>query len=58
MLAVAAGGLPDLLAGAAKAGVPARQIGVTGGTDLALPGSLVALTALNEAHEGWFPQPI
>ncbi|GAU82978.1 phosphoribosylformylglycinamidine synthase subunit PurL [Bosea sp. BIWAKO-01] len=45
-----------LLTEASTAGVPAALIGRTGGNALALPGEApVALTALDKAHEGWFP---
>ena len=41
---------------AAKAGVPASRIGVTGGNDLTLAGSApISLTRLKAAHEAWFP---
>lgn len=45
-----------LLTEAKTAGVPAALIGRTGGNALALPGEApVALTALDKAHEDWFP---
>lgn len=45
-----------LLTEARAAGVPAALIGRTGGNALALPGEApVALTALDKAHEDWFP---
>lgn len=45
-----------LLTEAKAAGVPAALIGRTGGNALALPGEApVALTALDKAHEDWFP---
>ncbi|MGH6781703.1 MAG: AIR synthase-related protein, partial [Sphingomonadaceae bacterium] len=45
-----------LLTEAKAAGVPAALIGRTGGNTLALPGDApVALTALDKAHEDWFP---
>jgi hypothetical protein len=41
---------------AKEAGVPAVQIGVTGGSDLKLGGSgPISVAKLREAHETWFP---
>ena len=37
-------------------GVPAAQIGVTGGTELTLTGAgTISLETLRSAHEGWLP---
>jgi phosphoribosylformylglycinamidine synthase len=45
-----------ILAGAAKAGVPAARIGTTGGDALRLGGEPpVSLAALRQAHESWLP---
>ncbi|KFC74055.1 Phosphoribosylformylglycinamidine synthase 2 [Bosea sp. LC85] len=45
-----------LLTEAKAAGVPAALIGRTGGNALVLPGEApLALTALDKAHEDWFP---
>jgi phosphoribosylformylglycinamidine synthase II len=45
-----------LLAAAAAAGVPARLLGVSGGTDLTLPGGhTMSLVRLREMHERFFP---
>ncbi|HEX2256369.1 MAG TPA: phosphoribosylformylglycinamidine synthase subunit PurL [Afifellaceae bacterium] len=46
----------DILRAAQVAGVPACEIGATGGDTVALGGSEVALLRLREAHEGWFPR--
>ena len=47
---------PALLAAAAAAGVPARQIGVSGGGDLALPnGEAISVAELSAAHEATLP---
>ena len=46
-----------LLAAADIAGVPAMQIGITGGKGLSLLGGTkeTALAALRAANEGWLP---
>ena len=45
-----------VLEAARAAGVPARQIGVTGGPALTLSsGHTISLGGLREAHEGWLP---
>jgi len=47
---------PAILAAAAKAGVAAARIGLTGGGALALPGEApITIAALREAHESWLP---
>ena len=46
----------SVLARAEAARVPARRIGLTGGTDLTLGGTFrLALADLGAAHEAWFP---
>ncbi len=46
----------DLLARAAKAGVPAVRIGATAGHELTLDGcNPISLQRLKAAHEGWLP---
>jgi phosphoribosylformylglycinamidine synthase len=46
-----------LLDAARTAGVPAAQIGVTGGASLTLPGGApISLGELRAAHEGWLPR--
>ena len=46
-----------LLANAQAAGVPARRLGATGGTDLTLPGTrTISLEALRAAHERFLPE--
>jgi phosphoribosylformylglycinamidine synthase len=46
----------ELLDAAAAAGVPALELGSTGGAELILPGSApISLARLREAHEGWLP---
>jgi len=48
--------LDALLADAAKAGVPATMLGVTGGKLLTLPGEApISIVDLDTAHEGWLP---
>ncbi len=44
-----------LVSAAQAAGIPAQKIGETGGKELILQGSSLALDALRSAHEGWFP---
>jgi phosphoribosylformylglycinamidine synthase II len=45
-----------LLAAAEGAGVPARRIGIAGGEDLTLQGTIaISVAALREAHERFFP---
>ena len=45
-----------VLAAAAKAGVPARRLGATGGDALSVNGAdKISLAALKTAHESWFP---
>ena len=45
-----------MIAEAARAGVAVVRIGVTGGDALKLGGSApIALAALIETYEGWFP---
>jgi phosphoribosylformylglycinamidine synthase subunit PurL len=46
----------DILRAAEAAGVPACEIGATGGDSVMLGHSVVRLAALGEAHEGWFPR--
>jgi len=47
----------SLLDAARAAGVPAAQIGVTGGSSLTLPGGTpISLGELRAAHEGWLPR--
>jgi phosphoribosylformylglycinamidine synthase len=48
----------SLLEAAEKAGVPAIQIGITGGEGLSLLGGAgeTALDALRDANEGWLPE--
>jgi len=42
---------------AAKAGVPVRRIGITGGAELKLGGArAIPIEDLKAAHEGWFPR--
>jgi phosphoribosylformylglycinamidine synthase len=45
-----------VLARAADAGVPAREVGRVGGSEVALGGAAVALAALRAAHEGALPR--
>jgi phosphoribosylformylglycinamidine synthase len=45
-----------VLARAAEAGVPARDVGRVGGSEVALGGAAVALAALRAAHEGALPR--
>jgi phosphoribosylformylglycinamidine synthase II len=48
--------LYDLRREAAEAGIPTWYLGMTGGTDLVLPGEEpIAVAALRSAHESWFP---
>ncbi len=49
---------PPIMAAAENAGVPAMQIGITGGQGLSLVGgaSVTALDALRQAHEDWLPE--
>jgi phosphoribosylformylglycinamidine synthase len=50
------GSADDILRRAAKAGVPARRIGTTGGAELKLgEARAIAIADLKTAHEGWFP---
>jgi phosphoribosylformylglycinamidine synthase len=45
-----------VLARAAEAGVPAKRIGVTGGSRLTVgSGHAISLSELRDAHEGWLP---
>ncbi len=44
-----------ILEAAAKAGVPARDIGVTGGASLTIGTDSMALMTLRKLYEGWFP---
>ena len=45
-----------VLARADEAGVPARRIGVTGGSELTVgPGHAISLSDLRDAHEAWLP---
>ena len=53
---VTAGDAAAVLAAAAKAGVPAVQIGTTGGDAVALGGTALALAGLRAAHEGALPE--
>jgi len=47
---------PELLAAAAAAGVPALELGRTGGTELILPEAApISLARLRKVHEGWLP---
>jgi len=47
---------PDtILAAASAAGVPAAQVGITGGDGVAISGFSARLSALREAHESWLP---
>jgi phosphoribosylformylglycinamidine synthase len=56
LLAVEAGVAETVLARARAAGVPARQIGLTGGDALTLEGERPILVAkLRERFEGWLP---
>ncbi|MGO4736037.1 phosphoribosylformylglycinamidine synthase subunit PurL [Bosea sp. 2KB_26] len=56
LVTVPSGAVEGLLTEARAAGVPAALIGRTGGNALALPGEApLALTALDKAHEDWFP---
>ena len=53
---VATGEADALLAAAARAGVPARAIGRSGGNRLILAaGEAICLADLRAAHEGWLP---
>jgi phosphoribosylformylglycinamidine synthase II len=53
---VTAAAAQPVLAEAAAAGVPVVRIGLTGGDALAFPGEApVAVEALRQAHEGFFP---
>ena len=46
-----------IVADAKSAGVPARVIGTTGGTDLSLPnGDTITIAQLRTANEIWFPR--
>ncbi|MBD8890355.1 phosphoribosylformylglycinamidine synthase subunit PurL [Roseibium litorale] len=56
VIAVAEDKLEALLEDAIDAGVEARQIGTTGGTELNVEGTLtISVAKLKEAHENWFP---
>ncbi|WP_332683256.1 AIR synthase-related protein, partial [Bosea sp. (in: a-proteobacteria)] len=56
LVAVSADAAPAIIAEAKAAGVPAQQIGRTGGAELALPGeAAIAVAALRKAHEDWLP---
>lgn len=56
LVTVPSSAVEGLLTESRAAGVPAALIGRTGGNALALPGEApVALTALDKAHEDWFP---
>jgi phosphoribosylformylglycinamidine synthase len=47
----------SILDRAAKAGVPARRIGTTGGAELKLgEARAIPIADLKAAHEGWFPR--
>ena len=55
--AVASGDVGSLLDAARAAGVPAAQIGVTGGPSLTLPGGApISLSEMRAAHESWLPR--
>jgi phosphoribosylformylglycinamidine synthase len=46
-----------ILERAAKAGIPVRRIGITGGAELKLGGArAIPIEDLKAAHEGWFPR--
>ncbi|MDX2142328.1 MAG: phosphoribosylformylglycinamidine synthase subunit PurL [Rhodospirillaceae bacterium] len=50
------GDAKHIIAAADEMGVPAKVIGTTGGRDIAISGEgSVAISALRELHEGWFP---
>jgi phosphoribosylformylglycinamidine synthase len=55
LLAVSTDRRDAVLQRAREAGIPAHQIGVTGGSEILVAGTRIALAALREAHEGWFP---
>jgi phosphoribosylformylglycinamidine synthase subunit PurL len=56
LLTVAAGVAETVMARARAAGVPARQLGLTGGDALTLEGERPILIAkLRERFEGWLP---
>jgi phosphoribosylformylglycinamidine (FGAM) synthase-like enzyme len=56
LLAVEPQALPSLLAAAEAAGVPAREVGRSGGDALIIPGELpISLGELRAAQEGWLP---
>ncbi|MBF0269848.1 MAG: phosphoribosylformylglycinamidine synthase subunit PurL [Alphaproteobacteria bacterium] len=55
VLAVTAAEAAAILIEAAQAGIPAAMIGTTGGNDVRLGASAVALAELVEAHESWLP---
>jgi phosphoribosylformylglycinamidine synthase len=49
-------GLYDLRREASEAGIPTWYLGMTGGSDMVLPGDApIALDALRNAHESWLP---
>jgi phosphoribosylformylglycinamidine synthase len=55
-VAVETGLVENILGRAARAGVPARHIGITGGAELKLGDArAIAIADLKAAHEGWFP---
>jgi len=46
----------DVVRAAAAAGVPALELGRTGGTELILPEAApISLARLRKVHEGWLP---
>jgi phosphoribosylformylglycinamidine synthase len=56
VVTVAAGHADKIVIRARAAGVPARELGITGGDDLALAGERpVPVAKLTEAFEGWLP---
>jgi phosphoribosylformylglycinamidine synthase len=57
LIAAPAADAEQLLAEAAKAGVPASRLGRTGRVDLILgPDKRIGVARLREAHESWFPR--
>jgi phosphoribosylformylglycinamidine synthase len=56
VVTAAAGHADKIVTRARAAGVPARELGITGGNDLALAGERpVPVAKLTEAFEGWLP---
>ncbi len=48
--------LPKIETAAAKAGIPLARLGITGGTELTLPGeNPILVSTLQATHEGWLP---